>query len=833
MGFELILGEITLDYSIQSLASAHIERINIGVGNLNLNRVTNGQKQPVPQKQTSIVSWPPIESLSIPFNQFTIDTLTVTQKLTQSWPEIFNLQLNLQHQTEQIILESTLSENDLPNLNLTTKLGITPDRTLHADISSSGAGSIVQHVSQLSTSGKRQLLSGESLLNTVELIDWLEAWTNISIKGLKDLKHTQPVQINHRLNWPKPGEYDFSSWFNQAQPTVSVISRGEMLPTASLKSIHWDLSAELVIRDQLTLHINDPSHVTLTTILPQSVFSDIVASEARMRIEPQHFKVTTELKNPTEFTTAGSITAEISDDSKRTSGILTLDSVHLALTPEITATSHVALNLHNSQTTTTDDLSMSPWQSELSADIHYSLDKIDVTLHPTNILSLTHAKIDGLMIENLTVDSGTSSLTIFNDAHIQSQSPWPISISFDEFWFEDLHLRKVNTTALLSHWAWLEERISGFLEINIPAVSGSWDKLTLPHLAINSTFKLDHQHAILTLNGTSLDEDLSFLLQSELVDLSPLHAQFQMSWPNMAKSHYLLRLLQQSDPHAEIISGNLNLASQYQATDNANHPALSLSVNAQDITLVYDQILMEQMNISGELNNLFSNQQNETIKIDLPLFNPGVPITNLSVHALPTVEIENDFLFDIWIEQATANLLGGRILIEPFNWTPARASIEILTKFERFELERIISLVSQPGLSGSGQLDGFLPITLDSQGLHMEAGKIWARKPGGVLRYQSNVAADQMAAANPLMQITLDALSNYHYDELTADVDYNYHGDLTLAARLNGRNPDFNRGQKINLNINLEDNIPTLLKSLRVAQDINSMIGDQVNVESH
>ena len=45
-----------------------------------------------------------------------------------------------------------------------------------------------------------------------------------------------------------------------------------------------------------------------------------------------------------------------------------------------------------------------------------------------------------------------------------------------------------------------------------------------------------------------------------------------------------------------------------------------------------------------------------------------------------------------------------------------------------------------------------------------------------------------------------------------------------MEVQLQGFNPDMNGGQPINLNVNITDNIPTLLKSLRASSVITDAL---------
>jgi Dicarboxylate transport len=45
-----------------------------------------------------------------------------------------------------------------------------------------------------------------------------------------------------------------------------------------------------------------------------------------------------------------------------------------------------------------------------------------------------------------------------------------------------------------------------------------------------------------------------------------------------------------------------------------------------------------------------------------------------------------------------------------------------------------------------------------------------------------------------------------------------------LAAQLEGRNPDMKKSPPIHFNVNVQENIPALLQSLRLVQDIEESL---------
>ena len=96
-----------------------------------------------------------------------------------------------------------------------------------------------------------------------------------------------------------------------------------------------------------------------------------------------------------------------------------------------------------------------------------------------------------------------------------------------------------------------------------------------------------------------------------------------------------------------------------------------------------------------------------------------------------------------------------------------------------------------------------------------------ALQPGGSIRY---TPANPIPSSNPSVQLVNDALSNYQYESLNTEVYYDENGDLRMQVQLRGTNPDMNEGQAINLNINITDNIPTLLRSLQASRVITDAL---------
>ncbi|MNR52193.1 hypothetical protein D3C85_1719890 [compost metagenome] len=78
------------------------------------------------------------------------------------------------------------------------------------------------------------------------------------------------------------------------------------------------------------------------------------------------------------------------------------------------------------------------------------------------------------------------------------------------------------------------------------------------------------------------------------------------------------------------------------------------------------------------------------------------------------------------------------------------------------------------------------------------------------------------------MQLVTQSLEDFRFATLNSQVNYDQHGKLRLAMRLEGRNPAIEQGRPIHFNINLEEDIPTLLASLQLTDKVSEIIKQRV-----
>src|SRR5690606_34603654 len=152
---------------------------------------------------------------------------------------------------------------------------------------------------------------------------------------------------------------------------------------------------------------------------------------------------------------------------------------------------------------------------------------------------------------------------------------------------------------------------------------------------------------------------------------------------------------------------------------------------------------------------------------------------------------------------------------------------QLTLQLSRIDLTKLLQQHPTTDLTGNGLISGTIPLLFSRSGVSVEDGYIAAESPGGQLQYRP-AAAQNMAATNPGMKVMLTALDDFHYSVLSSKVSYDTHGKLLLALQLQGNNPALEDGRPINLNINLEEDIPALITSLQLSSQISDKIKQRV-----
>jgi hypothetical protein len=261
---------------------------------------------------------------------------------------------------------------------------------------------------------------------------------------------------------------------------------------------------------------------------------------------------------------------------------------------------------------------------------------------------------------------------------------------------------------------------------------------------------------------------------------------------------------------------------------------------SQGIQLRSGTMSLSLNGLSGRYRNILVNGVTSTITlqatgwtalampqpaaVSIASINPGVELTNVAMTLQPEWQGDGT-LSAVALRDLRWKMFGGEVTSQGLKAVLAAPSHTLPLTLHSLDLQKILSLEQQKGLQGTGVLDGTLPITIGTTGVSVKNGTLAARPPGGVIRYGASAEATKaITEANANMQLVLQTLNNFQYNVLQVGVQYVEDGTLNLTVRLEGKNPDQKKSPPIHFNLTVQENIPALLKSLRLMQDIEESV---------
>ena len=167
--------------------------------------------------------------------------------------------------------------------------------------------------------------------------------------------------------------------------------------------------------------------------------------------------------------------------------------------------------------------------------------------------------------------------------------------------------------------------------------------------------------------------------------------------------------------------------------------------------------------------------------------------------------------------------LGGTAKLDTLEWNNTSQASKGILEFSEIDLVEILKLKQHPGLSATGRITGALPFIFDKSIFAVNQGQARAISPG-TIRYQPAEDTNAIASSNYGLQLALGALSDFRYSNLESTVDFQPTGILKLGLRITGNNPTFHNGKTVNFNVNVEENLWSLLQSLRIGDDLGKSL---------
>jgi hypothetical protein len=208
----------------------------------------------------------------------------------------------------------------------------------------------------------------------------------------------------------------------------------------------------------------------------------------------------------------------------------------------------------------------------------------------------------------------------------------------------------------------------------------------------------------------------------------------------------------------------------------------------------------------------------EPARFEVALVDIGFPVEDISGTATPDIDA-----VAVDVSSLSMAVLGGTVTADPFRYSLDAARNELLLRASNVQLPLMAGLADLEAVTISGSVSGEIPVTIQGNNVIIDDGYLENDPPGGVIQYRGG-AADGIVDDTSQLGIVTRTLRNFEFESLTSAVSYSQDGDLVLKMRLKGINPDVDPTQPVILNLNVENNVPQMLRSLQATRSIEDVL---------
>lgn len=181
------------------------------------------------------------------------------------------------------------------------------------------------------------------------------------------------------------------------------------------------------------------------------------------------------------------------------------------------------------------------------------------------------------------------------------------------------------------------------------------------------------------------------------------------------------------------------------------------------------------------------------------------------------------------VDSIQSELLGGIVSSNNIQIDLAKQNFDCEILLDRIDLQKIVQLTNREDLQVSGIVDGAIQAQWKDKQLLIPGGELNSREPGGTIRYLPPVNREGLST---LPAYAMTALEEFNYYSLTATPSYESDGTLRINIHMEGHSPPLNTSRPVHLNLNTEQNILSLLRSLRYSNNLTDKLDQHLRHES-
>jgi hypothetical protein len=178
------------------------------------------------------------------------------------------------------------------------------------------------------------------------------------------------------------------------------------------------------------------------------------------------------------------------------------------------------------------------------------------------------------------------------------------------------------------------------------------------------------------------------------------------------------------------------------------------------------------------------------------------------------------------VELAAFSLAGGKLSLTG-DFPIDVEERDLTLRAEGISIPQLLTALDFEGLAGTGVLAGVIPVEQRGAKMFVRNGVLRATETG-VIRFTSGESGAALAKKQPTVAPVLGALAELHYEELTLTLNGDVADRMDVKMHIRGRNPNYQKGRPVVLNVNVDAPIGSLLNAGMVAASVPEEIAGQV-----
>lgn len=270
------------------------------------------------------------------------------------------------------------------------------------------------------------------------------------------------------------------------------------------------------------------------------------------------------------------------------------------------------------------------------------------------------------------------------------------------------------------------------------------------------------------------------------------------------------RFINQFSPLAKLTQGEFN----GHVRADVNLQKASFSVKLNKLSALYNDYLASEFNsvFSGDYNSGKLNIKPTTFT--LRELRAGAVVNNITGYW----QVKNEAK----IYNVKGDVFDGSLSLDKY--IVGKSSQVANIAFDNIDAGKLVTFNEQSGISVTGRLAGTLPVHFDKKQVSVFDGQLFNQGEGR-LKITNNAAFEAVLLQQQELKPILGLLKDLDIQNLKSSVALKDDGWLKLGVNLQGYNKQAK--QQVNFNYNHEENVFTLLRALRLSDEITQKVEQQ------